>query len=164
MKTMVISDPVIIKKAHRLKESGLFVSDISKKLSEETGIRITQLSLWRLFTSTKIEKNDISELDYPSRKEIENIFSDLLQRENDLICTHGGEKLKRKIMIRILNTYIKKEFTYNEVRINLNTMINENVFLQHWNYLTAHNFIEKTENGKFKFCDRVKKWRNFGQI
>jgi hypothetical protein len=153
-----VNNPTIIQKAHEMKLSGMFVSDIAKKLSEDSGEKITQLALWRLFTSQSESMRESSELDYPSRKEIENVFSELLQKENDLICTYGGEKLKRKLMIRILNAYINKEFTYLEARISLNQWVNENGFYQHWDYLLKNNFIEKTDNNRFKFCDRVKKW------
>lgn len=164
----IVNDPLLIKKAFELKQHGMFVSDISKALSKETGERVTQMALWRMFQNNTefISHLDsqLDSLDYPSRKEIENLFSELLQKENDIICVYGGEKLKRKLMIRILNSYLYKEFTYKEVKINLNQWVGESGFYQHWRYLSEHNFIEKVDDFKFKFCDRVKKWKNFGQV
>jgi len=55
MTITTIDDPDLIKKAYELKSSGMYVSDISKQLSEESGKRITQMALWRLFTN-KTEK------------------------------------------------------------------------------------------------------------
>jgi len=55
MSLTTIEDPILIKKAYEMKKAGMFVSDISKKLSEESGKRITQLALWRLFNSIKEE-------------------------------------------------------------------------------------------------------------
>jgi len=165
MKETFLTDPAIINKARELKNSGMLVRDIAKKLSHENDETITQIALWRLFTAkNKENKNKVSELDYPSRSEIENLFSELLQKENDIICVYGGEKLKRKLMIRILNSYLYKEFTYKEVKINLNQWVGESGFYQHWQYLSEHNFIEKVDDYKFKFCDRVKKWKTFGQV
>lgn len=54
--------------------------------------------------------------------------------------------------------------SYDEVRIKLNDRYNEEGFFQHFEYLVNNNFIEKTTDTHFKFCDRVKKWKNFGQI
>ena len=165
METSCLDDPSLIQKAYEMKQTGVFVSDIAKRLSKESGKRVTQLALWRMFTNSKDElPHEHTGLDYPSRTEIENIFSELLQKENDLICIYGGEKLKRKLMIRILNSYLYKEFTYKEVKINLNQWVGESSFYQHWQYLSEHNFIEKVDDYKFKFCDRVKKWKTFGQV
>lgn len=165
MPLTTIDDPVIIKKACDLRQSGLLVQDISKRLYYETGTKITQISLLRMFRDKESEiQLKLDSLSYPSRTEIENLFSNLLQKENDLICIYGGEKIKRKLMIRILNAYLDKKFTYDEVRINLNPWVGENGFYQHWHYLLTNNFIEKVDDYKFKFCDRVKKWKTFGQI
>ena len=55
MTITTIDDPDLIKKAYELKSSGMYVSDIAKQLSEESGKRITQMALWRLFDSQKEE-------------------------------------------------------------------------------------------------------------
>ena len=55
MSLTTIEDPILIKKAREMKKLGTFVPDISKKLSEESGKRITQMALWRLFNSIKEE-------------------------------------------------------------------------------------------------------------
>ena len=41
MSLTTIEDPILIKKAYEMKKAGMFVFDISKKLSEESGKRIT---------------------------------------------------------------------------------------------------------------------------
>lgn len=165
MQMSIIDDPIIVQKVYEMKKNGIFISDIAKKLSDELGVKITQMSICRTLNNKKnTSATSTHYLDYPSRIEIENLFSELLQKENDLICIYGGEKLKRKLMIRILNLYLYKEFTYQEVKINLNQWVGESGFYQHWMYLSEYNFIEKVDNSKFKFCDRVKKWKNFGQV
>ena len=55
MTLTTVDDPVIIKKAIEMRRKGMYVSDIAKKLSEDTGIRITQMALYRLFKSIKNE-------------------------------------------------------------------------------------------------------------
>jgi hypothetical protein len=51
-----IEDPVLIKKACEMRQTGMFVSDIAKLLSEESGKQITQMALWRLFNDNKEEE------------------------------------------------------------------------------------------------------------
>jgi hypothetical protein len=166
MALKILEDPNLVQIAYEMRQSGMFISDIAKKLSDNTGKQITQMALCRTFEKINDVEitEELTELDYPSRKEIENVFSELLQKENDLICTYGGEKLKRKLMIRIINAYLNNEFTYIEVRKNLNQWVGENGFYQHWDYLLKGNYIEKIDDNKFKFCDRVRKWKSFGQI
>lgn len=156
-----IEDPVIIKKAYDLKLSGMFVSDISFQLSKETGNKITQMALWRLFDSLKEEpQKELLESDYPSLEDISYLFNKKSQKEkNSTLLNHNGITLRRDLMIRILNNYYNKEFTYNEVKINCNDRNGDENFLAHWNYLLKFNYIERVDDYKFKFCDRVKKWK-----
>lgn len=137
----------------------MFVSDIAEMLSKETGIKITQIALLRLFKARITESKQISELDYPSRKEIEEVFSELLQKQENRICIYGGKQLKRNVMIEILNKFHNKEFNQIEVKTSLYKVTDGEVFYQHWLYLLEGNYIEKVDDYKFKFCDRVKKWK-----
>lgn len=160
MRISIINDKTIINRACEMKSSGMFLSDISKQLSEEFGTKVTQISLCRLFNSLKEEpQKEITELDYPSRKEIEECFSELLQKQENRICIYGGKQLKRNVMIEILNKFHNKEFTQLNVKNDLYKTIDGEVFYQHWCYLLEGNYIEKVDDYKFKFCDRVKKWK-----
>ena len=161
-----IEDSDIIKQAYEMREVGMFVSDIAKELSEQTNTKITQISLWRLFNNKEelSEDKEIAEYDYPSRDDIETLFSKLLQKEKNIAFNYRNVNIRRNLMIRILETYVNKEFTYDEVRIKLNDRYKEEGFYQHFEYLVNNNFIEKTTDTTFKFCDRVKKWRSFGQL
>jgi DNA-binding transcriptional MerR regulator len=158
MAHMILDDPILIQKACQMKDIGMFVSDISKILTEETGEKITQMSLWRLFNSLKEEtKKQLTELDYPSRNEIEELFSELLQKQENRICIYGGKQLKRNVMIEILNKFHNKEFNYSDVETSLYKTSDKEAIYQHWRYLLEGNYIEKVDDYKFKFCDRVKK-------
>jgi hypothetical protein len=162
MNLTTINDPDLIKKAIEMAQVGMFVSDISKELSEQSGKRITQMALLRLFNSLKEEPNQkLTDLDYPSRAEMENIFSEILQKENNFICVYGGQKLERRYMVRLIRKYHKTGFTYMEAKNELNKDINEDRFRQHIEYLKVNNFIELTENGNLKFCKVVLEWYNF---
>ena len=44
-----IQDPIIIQKACEMKHGGWFISEISRKLSDETGYLIPPVELWRMF-------------------------------------------------------------------------------------------------------------------
>jgi len=149
-----------------MREVGMYVSDIAKELSAQTGQKITQISLWRLFNNEKelSHTKELADYDYPSRDDIETIFSKLLQKEKNIACVYRNINIRRNLMIHILEIYYNKEFTYDEVRIKLNDRYNEEGFFQHFEYLVNNNFIEKTSETKFKFCDRVKKWKTFGQF
>jgi len=164
-----IQDRTIINEVLQMNQNNIPISDISKEMSCKYGLNITKISICRVLQSFPAPDNPLifhtipSESDYPSRKEIENLFSDLLKKENDFICIYGGEQLKRKLMFRIYNAYIFKEFTYLEVKNALNTWVNDDGFRQHWNYLLDNHYIEQTENEKFKFWDGIKKWRTWGK-
>jgi hypothetical protein len=166
MSFSTINDPGLIEQALDLRQCGMLVPDIAKQLSRDTGVKITQMSLCRLFVDwQKVSKSkEISESDYPSRDDIENTFSILLQKEKNMICQYGNETLRRSLMIKFLNAFWNKEFTYNDARIQLNDRDNGNNFFQHFKYLENNNFIEKVGNEKFKFCDRVKKWKTFNKL
>lgn len=114
--------------------------------------------------SKKDEIKKIDDYEYPSRDDIENLFSKLLQKEKNIICQYNNVNLRRNLMIRILETYHNHEFDYQEARIKLNDRDTEGHFLEHWNYLEEYNFIEKQKNGKYRFCKRVLKWKYFGQV
>lgn len=149
-----------------MRDVGMYVSDISKELSKETGQRITQMDLWRLFNDEKrlsIDK-ELADYDYPSRDDIEGIFSKLLQKEKNTAFQYRNVNIRRNLMIRILETYINSEFSYDEVKIKLNDRYRDEGFFQHFEYLVNNNFIEKVDDTKFKFCERVKKWKSFGEI
>jgi len=163
---MTINDTVIIQKAFELRGVGLFVSEISKRLSEETGTKITQMALWRLFDSLKEEpQKELLESDYPSLDDYSYIFNKKFQKEKtSTLLTHDGITMRRDLMIRILNNYYKTEFTYNEVKKECNDRVGDENFLAHWKHLLAFHFIEQVDDYKFKFCDRVKKWKTFGQV
>ena len=96
MSLMTIEDPILIKKAYEMKKAGMFVSDISKKLSEESGKRITQLALWRLFNSIKEE---------PIQDEVSN----KKKRQGQWGATHKstcpkcGDILKRNYTREVIN-------------------------------------------------------------
>lgn len=165
MQQIILEDPVLIQRARELRLDGMFVSEIAKILSIESGKKITKMALWRLFDSLKEEpKKELYELDYPSRKEIEELFSELLQKQENRICIYGGKQLKRNVMIEILNKFHNKEFTQLDVKKNLYKTTDGEVFFQHWRYLLEGHYIEPVDEYKFKFCDRVKQWRNFGKI
>ena len=157
-----IEDQDIISKACEMRHIGMTIADISNKLIEETGRRITQISLCRLFNSIKDETTrKLNDLDCPSRAEMENIFSEILQKENNFICVYGGQKLERRYMVRLIRKYHNKEFTYMEAKNELKNHIDEDRFRQHIEYLKVNNFIELTENGNLKFCKVVLEWYHF---
>ena len=165
MTITTIDDPHLIEKAIKMRNSGDLISDIATKLSEENGTKITQISLCRLFNSLKKNHSgEPTELDFPSRNEIEELFSELLQKQENRICIFGGVQLRRNVMIEILNKFYKKEFTQLDVKKNLYKTTDGEVFYQHWRYLLEGNYIEQVDDYKFKFCDRGKKWKTFGQI
>jgi hypothetical protein len=160
MTQTTIDDPDLIKIALELRQSGMFVSDIARTLSKETEKRVTQIALCRLFNNLKDDTpKQLTELDYPSRKEIEDCFSELLQKQENRICLYGGKQLKRNVMIEILNKFHNKEFNYSDVETSLYKTSDKEAIYQHWCYLLEGHYIEKVDDYKFKFCDRVKKWK-----
>ncbi len=167
-----IDNQTLIQKAYELKRSGIPVRQISKKLSEESGTRITQMALWRLFDSLKEEpQKELLESDYPSLEDYSYVFNKKTQKEKNstiikvLSFNNKEIVIRRDLALRILNGYYNKEFTFNEVKYECNDRDSggEN-FLAHWDYLLKCNYIEKVDDYKFKFCDRVKKWKTFGQV
>lgn len=159
MRYTTITDEHIIKEAVEYKQSGMFISDIAAVLSTKHEKRITQMALCRLFNSIQEHTKELTELDYPSRKEIEELFSELLQKQENRICIFGGVQLRRNVMIEILNKFYNKEFTQLDVKKNLYKTTDGEVFFQHWRYLLEGHYIEQVDEYKFKFCDRVKKWK-----
>jgi len=163
---MNLEDPKIMNQAYEMREVGMYVSDIAKELSEQTGQKITQMALWRLFNNKEelSEDKELADYDYPSRDYLETIFSKLLQKESNKALTYRNTTIRRNLMIRILETYIDKEFTFDEVKIKLNDRYTEEGFFHHFEYLVNNNFVVKIDSTRFKFCDRVKKWKRFGEV
>jgi hypothetical protein len=113
----------------------------------------------------KEEQNIIEEYDLPSRNDLENLFSKIVQKERNILDEkYHGINLRRNLFIRFLETYCNKEFSYEEVKTKLNDRDKDDSFYAHFDYLKNNNFIIKSSSERFKFCDRVKKWKNFGQI
>jgi hypothetical protein len=166
MALKTLDDPVLIQKAVEMKKLGFFVSDIARKLSEDTGEKITQMSLWRLFKSKEKElktKTPLDNYEYPSFEDISYLFNKMIQKDKNLTTIKYKEiTIRRNLMLRFLNKYYNKEFTLSEVKYKCNDRNEDENFLRHWEYLLNNNYIEGTTNKKFKFCDRVKKWKNFG--
>jgi len=158
---MLINDALTLRKQHFL------VPDISKKLSAKYHKNISQLGLCNLFNSMREAQAIqvfIPEYEYPSRTDMENVFSELLQKERNAITQYGGVTLRRNLMIKILKHYCNQKFTYMELKNKLNENKSDNVFLQHFNYLQKYNFIEPCDGGVFKFCERVKTWYTWGKV
>ncbi len=92
-----IDDPVLIQKALKMRESSMYVSDIAKTLSEETGKRITQMALWRTFKKQKeqhaLEKNRKNK----KRRQGQNGATP------KLLCPKCGEYLKRNYIREIID-------------------------------------------------------------
>jgi hypothetical protein len=92
-----IEDPVLIQKALEMRESGMYVSDIAKTLSEETRKRITQMALWQAFENQKkqnaLEKNRKNK----KRRQGQNGATP------KLLCPKCGEYLKRNYIRDIVN-------------------------------------------------------------
>jgi hypothetical protein len=160
----IITDPDLIQEAYEMKQSGMRVSDISFKLSTKTGMRITKIALWRTFDAiTKEPPRELLESDYPSLEDISYLFNKKVQKEkNSTLLKHDDITIRRDLMLRILNNYYKTEFTYDEVKYECNDRDGDENFLAHWKYLLRFHYIEKVDDFKFKFCDRVRKWRTFG--
>lgn len=161
MSLTTIEDITLIEKAYKMKHAGILVSEISNRLSVETGQKITQMALWRLFDSLKEEtQKELLESDYPSIEDISYLFNKKVQKEKNLtLIKYRDETIRRDLMIRILNGFYKKEFTYMEVKIECKDRDKEENFMAHWRYLLDLHYIEKVDEYKFKFCERVKKWK-----
>lgn len=162
----LINDPLFIKRAYDLKLSGMFVSDIAKMLSHETGTRITQIALWRALNNyDSLENEELNDYEYPSLEDISYLFNKKVQKEkNSTVISYRSETIRRDLMLKILNKFYKKEFTCNEVKRECNDRQGDENFLAHWKYLLDNHYIEKVDDIRFKFCDRIKKWKAFGQI
>ena len=165
---MSLEDTKIMNQAYEMREVGMYVSDIAKELSEQTGQRITQMALWRLLNDRKKREEEANkepdELEYPSRDELENIFSVRVKNGSKRAGEYHGTQIRRDFMAKILKKYMDKEFTYDEVRRDLNSWATDEQFYQHFDYLKHYNYILKVSDTKFKFCDRVKKWKRFGEV
>lgn len=166
MVNQVIEDPDIIKQSLEMRDTGMYVSEIANELSKRTGKKITQMAIWRMFDAEKEKKVDpLAEYEYPSLDDYSYIFNTKMQKDkNSTLLKHEGVTIRRDLMLRILNKFYKTEFTYYDVRRDLKDRDNEENFLAHWNYLLKNHYIEKVDDYKFKFCDRVKKWKAFGQV
>jgi len=92
-----VDDPVLIKKAFKMRESGMYVSDIAKQLSEESGKRITQMALLRLFDSKKEETiQDPEKVEIGNKKRRQGqVKPDGTKATPKYICPKCGEYLKR---------------------------------------------------------------------
>ena len=95
-----IEDPEIIKQACEMRDNGMYVSDIAKELSEQTGARITQMSLWRLFkdeaentpgTKTIRIASEVLEFLLRSRQDPKESHNSVITR---LIEKYGHEEVK----------------------------------------------------------------------
>jgi hypothetical protein len=163
-----MNDPSLIKKAWDMRRLGMFVSDIAKLLSAESGKPVTQISLWRYFDSVSEEPpHEIAEYEYPSYEDISYIFNKKMQQEKNstiikIIAYEKEITIRRDKMLDILHKFHNKEFTFGDVKNKCNDREGESLY-GHWKYLLNGNYIEKTENGKFKFCERVKQWYLFGK-
>ncbi|MDD3416593.1 MAG: hypothetical protein PHY47_21805 [Lachnospiraceae bacterium] len=67
-----------------MKQVGMFVSDIAKTLSEETGDRITQISLWRLFNNKNEEPLTISQRLKSLKDRLETQKEELNRLQNEI--------------------------------------------------------------------------------
>jgi hypothetical protein len=149
----------VISKANELFPNSVFIEK-SKHGRNETSIRFT-LNPEMIWDIEKKE-NQTTESDYPSLEDISYLFNPKVQKEkNSTIISYRNITIRRDLMIRILNKFSSKEFTYNEVKYECNDRDGEENFLRHWEYLLNNYYIEETTNNKFKFCDRVKRWKTF---
>lgn len=160
MRVKTIDNPDIIQKACELKQTGMFVSDIAKKLSDETGKRITQISLWSLFINQNEEPiPELLESDYPSLQDISYIFNIKFKKEKTLtVIKYHNTTIRRDLLQRILTKFYKKNFTYYDVKYECNDRDTDTAFLNHWEYLLHNHYIEQITDTEFGFCDVVKRW------
>lgn len=162
---MNLTEQEILQQICEMKEAGMFVSEIAAELSKQTCSKVTQISIWRVLEAEKEKQVDsLAEYEYPSLEDYAYIFNTKMQKDkNSTTLKYEGITIRRDLMLRILNKFYKTEFTYYDVRRDMSDRHNEENFLAHWNYLLKNNYIEKVGDYKFKFCDRVKKWKAFGK-
>lgn len=133
-------------------------------LTQKNEIEIIVLEMLKKQNLVSLQQEATKEYDYPSRDDIENIFSKLLQKEKNIAFVYQGTNIRRNLMIRILEMYHNTEFSYTEMRIELNDRDTEQGIFNHFEYLKNNHFVESTTKDKFKFCNRVRKWKMFGQV
>lgn len=162
----LIENEDLLKQLNEMREAGMYVSEIAKELSKKTGTKVTQMAIWRaLDTASNTQADQIAEYEFPSLEDYAYIFNAKTQKEkNSTLLQYEGVTIRRDLMLRILNKYYKTEFTYYDVRRDLKDRDNEENFAAHWNYLLKNHYIEKVDNYKFKFCDRVRSWKTFNKI
>jgi hypothetical protein len=95
-------------------------------------------------------------------EDIAYLFNKKMQKDkNSTTIIFRGTTIRRDLLLRFLNTFYNKEFSYFEAKNLLNDRDGDESFLRHWEYLLNYNYIEQVEDQRFKFCDRVKKWKAF---
>lgn len=92
-----IEDPTLIQKALKMRESGMFLSEIANTLSKESGKRITQIALCRLFNSKKEEHATVAPLKNKKRRQGQNGATP------KTLCPKCGEYLKRNYVRDIVD-------------------------------------------------------------
>jgi hypothetical protein len=104
------------------------------------------------------------ESSYPALEKIENIFNKQLQKESNTAFKYRNVSIRRNLMIKILDKYYDVEFTYNDMRIKLNDNRTDKSIFTHFEYLKNNNFIESVSGDKFRFIERVRRWKEIGRI
>lgn len=160
MNPTTITDPILVGKIIDMKQTGMRVCDIAPKLSMESGKRITQSAIWRLFDSMKEEPiPELLESDYPSLQDISYIFNIKFKKEKtSTVMTYHNTTIRRDLLQRILTKFYKKNFTYYDVKYECNDRDTDTAFLNHWEYLLHNHYIEQITDTEFGFCDVVKRW------
>ena len=161
-----LNDPEIIQQVYTMKDKGMLISDIAKTLSNETGNKISQLSICRALNAREeVKKKELFDSDYPSLEDYSYLFNKKFQKDkNSTTIRHDRITIRRDLMLRILTNFYTTDFTYNEVKKECNDRDGDSNFLAHWDYLLKFNYIEKVDEYRFKFCDRVKQWKTFGKV
>lgn len=80
-----------------MKQVGMLVSDIAKTLSEETGDRITQMSLWRLFTTKNEEPLTTSQRLKRRKDRLDTQEEELNRLRNEIEDLAGQKSLIEEI-------------------------------------------------------------------
>lgn len=166
MSIALIHDSDIKKRVWVLHKSGYLFTEIAQLLSKEFNQRILPVMVWRVIHNVTVATHKtVREYEYPSLEEIVYIFNVSMQKEkNSTLIKHVETVIRRNLMLKILNKYHNKEFEYIEVKNECKDREDEENFLRHWEYLVKFNYIEENGNGKFIFCDRVKRWHLYKRI
>jgi hypothetical protein len=92
-----IEDPVLVQKALKMRESGMFLSEIANTLSKESEKRVTQIALCRLFVSQKEEHALEKSRKNKKRRQGQNGATP------KSLCPKCGEYLKRNYIREVVN-------------------------------------------------------------